>query len=353
MSALGVPTSRSLAAVSTGDTVFRERPLPGAILARVAQSHIRIGTIQYFASINDHEGLATLVDHVLNRHYAGLKGSENPVRALLDQIISRQAQLIARWQSLGFIHGVMNTDNMLLSGETIDYGPCAFMDEFDAAKVFSSIDHGGRYAYRNQPYIAHWNLSVLTQALLPFLDDDPDKALEAGQAAIDAFPGLYQDNFLKTMLQKLGLNEPGDDSEALVKQWFELMQQTRSDFTLSFRALSDMADPATAPGDGIQDLYRLPDEFTPWVKQWRELIASDGRTPAVRQAAMYAVNPAVIPRNHMVEEVIQAAESGQDFKPFHRLVDVLSRPHDYHPDNAVYASPPRPGQHVTQTFCGT
>jgi len=353
MSVLGVPTSRALGAVTTGEWVRRGGRLPGAVLTRVAQSHIRIGTFQFFASRQDNEALKILIDHVIQRHYPQASKSASPVRTMLDGVIARQASLVARWQSLGFIHGVMNTDNMLLSGETIDYGPCAFMDEFDPGKVFSSIDHGGRYAYGNQPPVAHWNLSVLTQSLLPFLNDDPDKALASGQAAIDAFPRTYQAAFVENMLAKLGLMEPADDDAELIQDLLKLMHDNQSDFTLTFRYLSDQVQPSSASGGGVRPLFELPETFNPWLLRWQERISHDPRDATERQQAMYAVNPVFIPRNHLVEETIAAAEKNADFEPFNRLVNILANPFKFNEENARYAKPPRPEQVVQQTFCGT
>ena len=353
MSVLGVPTSRALGAVTTGEWVMREGRLPGAVLARVAQSHIRIGTFQFFASRQDHEALKTLIDHVIQRHYPQAAQAENPVRQLLDGVVANQASLIARWQSLGFIHGVMNTDNMLLSGETIDYGPCAFLDEFEPGKVFSSIDHGGRYAYSNQPHVAHWNLSVLTQALLPFLDDDQDQALALGQAAIDAFPGLYQASFMNNMLSKLGLMEEADGDAILIQDLLKLMHENQADFTLTFRHLADLVDPKTASGGGVQSQFKLHETFAPWLKRWQQRLVRDPMGTAARQQAMYTANPVYIPRNHLVEEAIVAAEKHEDFEPFNRLIDILAQPFEFDQVNARYAIPPKPEEVVRQTFCGT
>ncbi len=353
MAVLGVPTTRALAAATTGEWVHRDGRLPGAVLARVAQSHIRIGTVQYFASRQDTESLKILIDHVINRHYPKALGAGNPVREMLDGVISRQASLIAHWQSLGFIHGVMNTDNMLLSGETIDYGPCAFMDEYDESTVFSSIDHGGRYAYQNQPHIAHWNLSILTQALLPFLDNDPDRALASGQAAINAFPDLYQTAFQQRMSEKLGIVNQGPDDVVLIQDFLDLMQAEHTDFTLTFRCLSDLVSPQSASGGGVGSLIELPETFKPWLERWQERLTSESVQLIQHQAAMYAVNPVHIPRNHLVEEAIVAAEKHQDFEPFNRLVDLLAAPFEFDMANARYATPPRPEQVVRQTFCGT
>lgn len=353
MAVLGVPTTRSLAAATTGEEVLREDRLPGAVLTRVAQSHIRIGTFQFFASRQDSEALNILVDHVVQRHYPEAAQADNPLRAMLDGVVARQASLIAQWQLLGFIHGVMNTDNMLLSGETIDYGPCAFMDEYDPDTVLSSIDHGGRYAYRNQPQIAHWNLARLVQALLPLLDDDEEKALESGQAIIDAFPDLVQSAYQAGIFKKLGLT--GDDAEnsALSQALLDLMQQEKTDFTLTFRRLSDLVNPETASGGGVGSLFELPETFADWLKRWQEKLASDPAEAGARQAEMYLANPVFIPRNHLVEEAIQAAETRQDLAPFHELVDILAQPFEYNNTLARYAIPPRPEQVVSQTFCGT
>jgi uncharacterized protein YdiU (UPF0061 family) len=293
-----------------------------------------------------------LVDHVIQRHYPRAADAPNPVRAMLDGVIARQASLIAQWQSFGFIHGVMNTDNMLLSGETIDYGPCAFMDGFDASTVFSSIDHGGRYAYQNQPYIAHWNLSVLTQALLPILDHNQEDAIASGQAAIDAFPQLYQAAFKQAMSNKLGLTGDEAGDARLIQDLLELMQEENTDFTLTFRRLSDLVDPPSAAG-GVNSIFELPESFNHWLERWQQRLASEPLEADQRQAAMYRVNPAYIPRNHLVEETIRAAERHQDFTPFHKLVDILTRPFEYDSTDARYAIPPEPEQVVTQTFCGT
>jgi uncharacterized protein YdiU (UPF0061 family) len=353
MAVLGVPTTRTLAAVTTGERVMREGPLPGAILARVAQSHIRIGTFEFFANRQDNSALKALADHVIQRHYPHTAEADNPVRAMLDAVVAGQASLIAQWQLLGFIHGVMNTDNMLLSGETIDYGPCAFMDEFNPDTVFSSIDQGGRYAYRNQPHIAHWNLSRLALALLPLLDNNQDKALASAQAAIDVFPGLVQAAHHKGLRKKLGLFGTQDGDTALVQGLLALMQEEKTDFTLTFRRLSDLAGQGSTPEGGIGSLFELPDSFSPWLEQWKQRLIGNREDTSARQAGMYAVNPAYIARNHLVEKVIDAAVRKQDFEPFHTLVDVLAQPFEFDLSQARYALPPRPDQVVRQTFCGT
>lgn len=353
MAALGIPTSRVLAAVSSGEQVFRESVEPGGVLVRVAQSHIRIGTFQYFASQHDVDSLRLLADHVIQRHYPEAAQAENPYRAMLDSVIAQQAGLIASWQLVGFIHGVMNTDNMLISGETIDYGPCAFMDAFDPAAVFSSIDRNGRYAYNNQPAIAHWNLAGLAQALLPLLERDQNRALTMAQDSIDAFPEIFQNAYLQGISKKLGLTGSRADDQALIDDFLTLMTEQRSDFTLTFRGLSELVNPGPETAIDLGTLFELPDAFTPWLSRWHNRLATDARDNMACQADMLAVNPAFIPRNHLVEAAIQAATVNQDFEPFHNLVDLLAAPYDYHPRHARYATPPRPDQMVRQTFCGT
>ena len=350
---LGVPTTRALAAVSTGDTVARDRFLPGAVLARVASSHIRIGTFEYFAARRDTEALQFLANHVMARHYPDAQRSDNPVLALLEGVISRQAQLIAQWQLLGFIHGVMNTDNMLIGGETIDYGPCAFMDQFNPDQVFSSIDHAGRYAYRKQPGIAHWNLSCLAQALLPVLHDDQERAVELAQNAINAFPDTFLQANTQGMARKLGLQEIGEQDTALVEDLWQLMAQHELDFTLSFRRLADLALSGGGGANNVAELFEFPDALQPWLERWRERLAQDALSPVDRQALMYSANPVFIPRNHLVEAAIAAATDRDDLSVFQQLVDVLGNPHEYRTELALYATPPRPEQVVAQTFCGT
>jgi len=353
MHTLGLPTTRALAAVTTGEKVARESFQPGAVLTRVAQSHIRIGTFQFFAASQDTEALTLLTDHVLERHYPDALAEENRPLALLQRVVSAQASLIAGWQLLGFIHGVMNTDNMLLSGETIDYGPCAFMDEYNPEKVYSSIDHGGRYAYRNQPGIAHWNLAALAQALLPVLHADQEQAVPLAQAAVDAFPEQFLRAHSSGMARKLGLEAIGEEDSTLVEEFLQLMADEKSDFTLAFRRLADHAG-ENASGDGtVGELFEFSDTFLPWLAHWRKRLAQEPGSPEQRQAGMYAANPAFIPRNHLVEEALQAATEEGDYAPFNTLVDVLSQPFSFHPELIRFATPPRPEQEVRQTFCGT
>lgn len=353
MHALGVPTTRSLAAVTTGELVVREGYLPGAVLARVASSHIRIGTFEYFAARRDNDNLATLCGHVIERHFPQAASADNPVLAMLEGAIGLQAGLVARWQLLGFIHGVMNTDNMLLCGETIDYGPCAFMDAFNPEQVYSSIDHQGRYAYRNQPGIAHWNLSRLAQSVLPLLHDDEEQAVALAQAAIDAYPGRFLDAHSAGLARKLGLAALAEEDTALVEDLFAAMAEHRLDFTLTFRRLADLAGERPDADGSVAALFEFPDALAPWLARWRERAAREQGSPAQRQAGMYRANPALIPRNHLVEQALAAAHHEPNFATFHRLVDVLARPYQYSAELADFARPPQPEEEVRQTFCGT
>jgi uncharacterized protein YdiU (UPF0061 family) len=352
MAALGIPTTRSLAAVMTGESVLRETALPGAVLTRVASSHIRVGTFQYFAARGDTEGVRRLADHVIARHYPQAANAERRYHALLEGVIARQAELVARWLLVGFIHGVMNTDNTSISGETIDYGPCAFMDHYDPGQVFSSIDQQGRYAYANQPRIALWNLTRLAECLLPLFSDDQDKAISEAQAALGDFAEKFSAAYQAGLRQKLGLFTARDGDEALVQDLLDAMAKGQADFTLTFRRLSDAA---LAPqGDAsVRQLFADPTAFDEWAVRWRQRIAEEPQDPAERLAAMRAVNPAFIPRNHRVEAVIDAAVARDDFAPFEELLTVLSEPYQDQPELAGYADPPKPEQRVLQTFCGT
>ncbi len=365
MAALGVPTSRALAAVTSGETVLREQGmLPGAVLARVAQSHIRIGTLQFFAARQDNDSLRLLADHVIDRHYPAARAAERPYLALLELAVSGQASLMAQWQSYGFIHGVMNTDNMLLSGETIDYGPCAFMDSYHPDTVYSYIDRGGRYAYGKQPTIAHWNLVQLAQALLPILHVDTDQALASAQAAVNTFSDLFLAAYRQRMNAKLGLSEYMEEDDLLLQDLLTLMADHEADFTLTFRLLADLGNASSssdppesgnlqpAAAGNVKQLFALP-AFHGWLERWRKRLALEQSDAATLQTNMYAVNPAIIARNHLVEEVIVAATNDQNFKPFHALVDRLAAPFSYAPEHAYYAYPPRPEQIVARTFCGT
>lgn len=353
MHALGIATSRALAAVTTGEPVYREETLPGAVIARVASSHIRFGTLQFFASQNDKEALSLLVDHTLARHYPDAvdtetSGSEKAL-ALLDQVMQAQARLVASWQMIGFIHGVMNTDNMLISGETIDYGPCAFMDVYHPDAVFSSIDQGGRYAYRNQPGIAHWNVACLAQALVPVLSDDEEQAIELAKEALDKFPPYFLEANLSGLRGKLGLITERPEDEQLAKDFLDLLEANQLDFTLSFRRLSEMA--GGEPEENVSQLAGFPTTFDPWLEQWRNRCAEESHPD--RQSAMFKTNPAMIPRNHLIEEAIQQATSTGSFELFHDLVDKLSTPFSLKGKPEKYLKKPRPEEVVRQTFCGT
>jgi uncharacterized protein YdiU (UPF0061 family) len=352
MAALGIPTTRSLAAVVTGENVMRETPLPGAVLTRIASSHIRVGTFQYFAARGDTEGVRRLADHVIARHYPQAANADRPYHALLEGVIARQAQLIARWMLVGFIHGVMNTDNSSISGETIDYGPCAFMDAYDPAAVFSSIDEQGRYAYANQPRIALWNLTRLAECLLPLFSDQQDKAIEDAQLALGGFAEAFTAAYQAGLRDKLGLFTARDDDPALAQDLLDAMAGNQADFTLTFRRLSDAAlDPG---GDAeVRRLFAEPTAYDEWAARWRQRISDEPQDPVARQAVMRTVNPAFIPRNHLIEAVIEAAVNRDDFAPFEQLLVVLSKPYQDQPTLAGYAEPPKPHQRVLQTFCGT
>jgi uncharacterized protein YdiU (UPF0061 family) len=352
MAALGIPTTRSLAVVTTGETVRREMPLPGAVLTRVAASHIRIGTFQFFAARADVDALRHLADHVIARHYPHAVDAANRYRMLLDLVIGRQAELVAKWLLVGFIHGVMNTDNMSIAGETIDYGPCAFMDAYDPATVYSSIDTVGRYAYGNQPRIAKWNLARLAETLLPLLAEDKDTAVEQANEALAGFSSRFEMTYAAGLRRKLGLFQPLPDDLLLAQDLLERMARNGADFTLTFRHLCDAA--AGPEGDvAVHSLFTDPPAFDEWAQKWRHRFGEDGEAADERRAAMRAANPAFIPRNHLVEEALSAAVNTGDLSPFEALLSVLSKPYDDEPAFARYAAPPRPEQIVRQTFCGT
>jgi len=349
MAALGIPTTRSLAAVATGETVWRETPLPGAVLTRVASSHIRIGTFQFFAVREDIEALRVLTDYVVARHYPDATSAPNKARAMLDGVIARQAALVAKWLCVGFIHGVMNTDNMTVSGETIDYGPCAFMDAYNPRQVYSSIDEMGRYAYGNQPAIAQWNLARLAETLLPLLGDTEEAAMAEAQAALDGFAPLFQTAYTNGLRAKLGLGEERDGDLALAQDLFRRMAEGQADFTLTFRGLAALA----GGGEGPRDLFINPLEFDAWATQWKQRFAEEGGDAGARARRMRATNPAFIPRNHRVEYALAAATDADDFSQFEMMVSVLARPFEDQPEHALFAASPEPSQIVQRTFCGT
>jgi serine/tyrosine/threonine adenylyltransferase len=344
MAALGVPTTRTLAAVTTGESVWRERRLPGAVLTRVATSHIRVGTFQYLAARGDGEGVRLLADYAIARHYPEAAGVENPYRAFLQGVIARQADLVAQWLLIGFIHGVMNTDNCSIAGETIDYGPCAFMDAYDPAAVFSSIDHQGRYSYGNQPRMAVWNLARLAECLLPLLDNDETTATEA----LTAFAPRFEAAYFAGLRHKIGLLTEREGDDNLTQSLLKLMAADGADFTLTFRRLCDAAE-GPAGDASVRVLFKQAGAYDAWAEQWRVRLAGE----TVPSVAMRAVNPAYIPRNHLVEAALTAAIESGDLRPFEELLSVLARPYEDEPALARYSTPPREEERVLQTFCGT
>ncbi len=351
MAALGIPTTRALAAVLTGEYVLRDTMLPGAVLTRVASSHIRVGTFQYFAVRRDVEALRVLVDYVIARHYPVVASAANPYRSFLDAVVARQARLVARWLLVGFIHGVMNTDNMSIAGETIDYGPCAFMDSYHPATVYSSIDQTGRYAYANQPPIAQWNLIRLAETLLPLLAQDEASAVVQAQEAINAFGSIFEAAYASGLCAKIGL--PGSEPQdiEIAEDLLNRMACSSADFTLTFRGLAA----ASLGPDGDQGVGRFfsdPSAFDEWARRWRARLADAARANSTAEA-LRRVNPAFIPRNHQIQQAIAAAVNHGDLAPFNRLLAVLARPFDDQPDNADFAAPPLPEEVVTETFCGT
>jgi uncharacterized protein YdiU (UPF0061 family) len=352
MAVLGVPTTRALAAVTTGQKVMRETALPGAVLTRVASSHIRVGTFQYFAARGDTEAVRLLADHAIARHYPAAANAESPYRAFLDAVVARQASLVARWLLIGFIHGVMNTDNCSIAGETIDYGPCAFMDAYDPATVFSSIDQRGRYAYGNQPRIAVWNLARLAETLLPLLAGNEDAATEIAKDSLAGFSPIFEAAYFGGLRAKIGLASERDGDTALANDLLKAMADNEADFTLTFRRLSDAAaDPAADASVGA--LFKDPSAFDAWAARWRWRLGDEAGDQNAIRAAMRAVNPLFIPRNHLIEAALTAATEREDFAPFEQLMEVLSRPFDDRPDAERYSEPPAPEERVLQTFCGT
>jgi serine/tyrosine/threonine adenylyltransferase len=355
MAALGVPTTRALAAVTTGERVPRDTVLPGAVLTRVAASHLRVGTFQYFAARGDVQALRILADYAIARHYPDAAQAKEPYRALLEGVIARQAQLIAQWMLVGFIHGVMNTDNTSISGETIDYGPCAFLEEYDPAKVYSSIDHGGRYAYGNQPRVALWNLARLAESLLPVLAQESgseEAALIAANEVLSAFEPQFEEARSAGLRRKLGLVLKREGDAVLAENLLQCMAANGADFTLTFRRLCDAA--AGPEGDvRVRALFSDPAAYDGWAAGWRRRLDEEPGDGQARAAAMRRTNPAFIPRNHLVEAALDAANLRQDFQPFEDLLAVISRPYDERPELERYSRPARPEERVLQTFCGT
>ncbi len=352
MAGLGIPTTRALAIIATGERVYREGPLPGAILVRVAASHVRVGTFEYFYRRGDHVSVRRLADYVIARHYPHCAHADNPYRALLDEVVARQADLMARWLLVGFIHGVMNTDNTSIVGETIDYGPCAFMDTYHPDTVYSSIDLAGRYAYSQQPHIGLWNLVQLAQCLVTLLADDDDAAVDSARAALDGYAPAFERTYHAGLRAKIGLAEAREGDLELVSDLLRCMAEQRADFTNTFRGLCDAA--AAAGDAGVRVLFDDPQAFDSWAARWRERLAAEPRTGTQRRAAMQAVNPAYIPRNHRVQQAIDAASRvPEDLGPLEELLTVVTTPFDDHPELSGYARPPRPEEVVQRTFCGT
>src|SRR5579859_3360319 len=344
MAALGIPTTRALAAVTTGEKVFREMPEPGGIVTRVAASHLRVGTFQYFAARNDLEAIRQLADYAIARHYPEAAKAENPYLAFFDAVIARQASLIARWLLVGFIHGVMNTDNCAISGETIDFGPCAFMDGFDPDKVFSSIDEGGRYAYNNQPRMAQWNLFRLAECLLPLLADTEEDSVAEAELALERYKTAFEEAYLAALRGKLGLLTAQPDDMELAQDFLKLMATEQADFTITFRRLGD---------ETLRHLFADKAVIDDWLTRWSLRLAQEPDRDEERRAVMRRANPAVIPRNHRIEAVIRAAVDNEDFAPFREMLAALKDPSDDHPEFALYQQPPRSEELVLRTFCGT
>lgn len=357
MHRLGVPTTRALAVVATGDNVFRERALPGGIITRVAGSFVRVGTFEFYARRGDVEAVRNLADHVIRHSYPDLSGTDRPYLALLKAVIDRQASLIAQWMQLGFIHGVMNTDNTSIAGETIDYGPCAFMDHFNFHQVYSSIDHQGRYAYSNQPFIALWNLSRLAECLALILDDDLESAIEHAKEALEHFMPDYERAWLEGMRAKCGLFPPyrqvGQDHRKLVGDLLSLMADNRSDFTLTFFHLSSLKSQAGPEDGAFLNQFGTAARAGDWLAQWRDSLQGQNLDDRQRQDRMHRVNPIYIPRNHLIEAAIRAAEDAGDFSEFHALHAVLRNPFEQQPGKEHYQNPPAPEEVVLETFCGT
>jgi serine/tyrosine/threonine adenylyltransferase len=352
MAALGIPTTRALAVVTTGETVLREEVLPGAVLTRVAASHIRVGTFQFFAARADREALTMLASYALCRHFPGAAIVGSHALTLLECAVRAQAELVARWLGVGFVHGVMNTDNTAIAGETIDYGPCAFLDEYDPNKTFSSIDHGGRYAFANQPRIAQWNLARFGETLLPLLADDLDEAVRLATEKIQRFSALFGTAYARVLRAKLGLVGEEEDDAALAADLLAHLASNGVDYTVFFRRLCAAArDPAE---DGqLASLFADPGVFHDWSRAWRQRLAREHVGPDAREAAMRLANPAFVPRNHRIAQAIEAAVRRNDFGPFEALVRVLGRPYEEQSAMAHLADPPRSEERVLETFCGT
>ncbi|CAM5761340.1 Protein adenylyltransferase SelO [Labrys miyagiensis] len=352
IAALRIPTTRSLAAVATGEQVIRETLLPGAVLTRAAASHIRVGTFEYFAARRDIEAVRLLADYVIARHYPHIRFESETYRALLGAVAERQGALIARWLAVGFIHGVMNTDNMSVAGELLDYGPCAFLDTFDPLAVFSSIDQAGRYAYSNQPSVGAWNLARFSETLLPLLAVAETDQVAIAQQELERYGWRFKMEFQAIFHAKFGFGEVREGDAELVHSFLLAMTENQADFTLTFRRL---ADSVLGPDDDepVRSLFINPLDFDRWAAVWRERLAAETRPPMAVREAMRRVNPAFIPRNHRVEAVIKAAIKSSDYRPFEEFSRVLSKPYEDHPAFAKYGDAPAEHERVSATFCGT
>src|SRR3954466_9364524 len=351
MAALGIPTTRSLAAILSGESVMRERVLPGGGLTRVASSHLRVGTFQYFAARRDVENLRRLTDYAIDRHYPEARDAENSYGVFFEAVVRGLADLVARWMQVGFIHGVLNTDNTSIAVETIDYGPCAFMDAYHPDKVFSSIDQFGRYAFSNQAGIIKWNLARLAETLLPFLASDEDKAMAAANESLKAFDILYQEAYAAGMGRKLGFARPRDGDQALIQDLLHRMAEHQADFTATFRALCEASTDPTRDAD-VRALFSDPTAYDAWAQRWRARLSQEDDAPETRRARMRSGNPAFIPRNPRIKAASRDAEVGR-YDAFHELNNVLARPYEDQPQSASYTQPPAPHEEVLQTFCGT
>ncbi len=352
MHALGVPTTRALAAVTTGEHIFREGKLPGAILTRVAHSHLRVGTLQYFAARSDADAVRKLVAYAIERHYPEAASTENPALALLRSVMERQSMLVARWLGVGFIHGVMNTDNTSLSGQTIDYGPCAFMDVYDPATVFSSIDHHGRYAFAGQPQVAGWNMARFAEAILAAIDPDPEAAVAKAQEVLVEFAELFQSAWVDVLRGKLGITRAQSGDFELASALLDLMAAGKADYTNTFRALGDTIDDPKAAYKVLKH-FSAPVDLESWHAGWRARLSLEDGAGQEQKAVMRRSNPAYIPRNHRVEEVLAAAIADQDLGPFEKLLSVLARPYDEQPESAEFSQLPEASDDSYCTYCGT
>ena len=353
MHALDIPTTRSLAIVATGEMVSRETLLPGGILTRIASSHLRVGTFEYFAAFKDLKNLKLLTDYAINRHFPNIKNDDDfRYQKFLKLVCENQASLIAKWMHVGFIHGVMNTDNTSISGETIDYGPCAFMDNYDPNTVFSSIDHHGRYAYGNQPNIAQWNIACLGQCLLPLINTERNKAIEIVEEILDGFADAFRKYWLNGMYKKIGLLENKKNNHILLDELLRLMEKDKSDFTLTFRYLSNLVEEENN-NSLFKQQFLSKNEIDSWLVKWKECLKKEGNSEKEIKKLMLKVNPAFIPRNHQVEKAIYEVINNYDYSYVNRLIELLNKPYNYQPDNLEYMNPPDNYNQNYQTFCGT